>query len=372
MVMLALLPLEPAPADQSLLGELRIASADAPPQVPRSYDFSFSFAVRYATHGPVKVYSGVYEGREGDLRRAVWRSPDEDLKEGGVRIYRANLKSPPADTLWRLTVYVFFLEETAWKYAKDERGPGFKEIQITVANSAKVRVETSVATMEVLLDGSSLLTNNNGTLEVQVPIFTLHTLELHREFSKAPGTRSVLIKWADGLTDTKRNFNATGPMSFGVNYKTQYSMVVVSDFGEPWGQGWYDAGSVAEYGVQPNVPFDGVLGLLGAIHVFQEWTGDSSAHSPTARAIMDKPRQVRAVWASNSLPAILNAVTVALVIFTAFASLRLMAYQRSRKERRKDSSESSRREPDSGESPAQRAEIYWNRGTDSFVVAATS
>ncbi len=347
MVMLALLPLEPAPADQSLLGELRIASADAPLQVPRSYDFSFSFAVRYATHGPVKVYSGVYEGREGDLQRAVWRSPDEDLREGGVRTYRASLKSPPADTLWRLTVYVFFLEETAWKYAKDERGPGFREIQITVANSAKVRVETSVATMEVLVDGSSVLTNNNGTLEVQVPIFTLHALELHREFSKGPGTRSVLIKWADGLVDIKRTFNATGPMSFSANYKTQYSMIVASEFGEPWGQGWYDAGSVAEYGVQPKVPFDGLLGFLGAVHVFQEWTGDSSAHSPTARAIMDKPRQVRAVWVSDSLPAFLNAVAVVLVIFTAFASLRLVAYRRRRSEQQKDSLKLSPSELDS-------------------------
>ncbi len=346
-VLLALLPIETARADQSVLGELRIASADAPVQVPRSYDFSFSFAVRYATHGPVKVYSAVYEGREGDLQRAVWRSPDEDLKEGGVRMYRASLKSPPAETLWRLTIYVFFLEETAWKYAKDERGPGFKEIQITVANSAKVKVETSVAAMEVLVDGSSVLTNNNGTLEVQVPVFTLHTLELHREFSKGPGTRSVFIKWANGLTDTKRTFNATGPMSFSANYKTQYSLIVASEFGEPWGQGWYDAGSVAEYGVQTKVPFDGLLGFLGALHVFQEWSGDSSARSPMARAIMDRPRQVGAVWASDSLPAILNAVAVALVVFTAFASSRLAAYRRSRRKQQKDSSESSHRERDS-------------------------
>ena len=72
-------------------------------------------------------------------------------------------------------------------------------------------------------------------------------------------------------------------------YVTQYYLKVVSAYGNPQGEGWYDEQYIAVFFVTTPV-LDGV----GTRYRFLGWTGDSKASTPTATIVMDGPHVVTA------------------------------------------------------------------------------
>lgn len=81
------------------------------------------------------------------------------------------------------------------------------------------------------------------------------------------------------------------PKTVEARWRTQYFLNVDSR-GPVDGEGWYDAGSKAV--VKANSPH--VLQQDVSRLVFSSWTGDVSSTSPTLEIIMDKPKQITAVW----------------------------------------------------------------------------
>jgi uncharacterized repeat protein (TIGR02543 family) len=72
----------------------------------------------------------------------------------------------------------------------------------------------------------------------------------------------------------------------------RYYLTVVSDYGDPQGEGWYDSGSTASFSVTSPV---------GTIvrHSFTGWSGDSNANTPTATILMDESKTVIANWRTD-------------------------------------------------------------------------
>jgi hypothetical protein len=105
------------------------------------------------------------------------------------------------------------------------------------------------------------------------------------------------------------------PYTIRIQYQKQYYLKVISDYGNPQGEGWYDNGAKATFSVASPIPQAGVLGLLGGRMVFRAWTGDSSSTSVSASIWMNGPKTVTAEWSTdNTLVYVVIGAIVAVLI----------------------------------------------------------
>jgi len=81
------------------------------------------------------------------------------------------------------------------------------------------------------------------------------------------------------------------------NWKTQYHLTVNSETGNPTGEGWYDAGTIATFSV--NTP---VAGGSGVRFVFKSWMGTEGAYTgqlASSLVIMNSPITETATWTTQ-------------------------------------------------------------------------
>jgi hypothetical protein len=104
-------------------------------------------------------------------------------------------------------------------------------------------------------------------------------------------SRLVFIGWDGSVVSPAQTVTITLDTykKIVARWKTQYYLRVVSELGNPRGEGWYDAGSTAFFSV--TTP----LGFLNQ-DVFEGWTGDSQIRSASGSVIMDSPKVVIAQW----------------------------------------------------------------------------
>ena len=121
---------------------------------------------------------------------------------------------------------------------------------------------------------------------------SVHSFTVLSPLDNGSGTGYVFTSWSDGDTSTSRTISHGG--AYTANYKTQYKLLIESDYGKPEGQGWYDEGSTANISVtsveEPTTK-----------HIFTGWSGDFSGSKATASVIMDSPKTVRANWRTEYL-----------------------------------------------------------------------
>jgi uncharacterized repeat protein (TIGR02543 family) len=124
-------------------------------------------------------------------------------------------------------------------------------------------------------------------------------------------------KLNDRMLNISRTEVGTYQLSLTINqsyvvafhYTPQYYLTVISQYGNPQGEGWYDAGSIATFSVTSPVGF-----IIQ--QVFTGWSGDSTATTTTATILMDNSKTVIANWRTDytQLYAI---ITIAIVIIIA-------------------------------------------------------
>jgi len=89
----------------------------------------------------------------------------------------------------------------------------------------------------------------------------------------------------------------TGPVEETAEWEpTMYYLKVVSEYGDPYGSGWYPANSEARFGV--NTPVNHGNGTL---RVFLAWSGDIGLREPAGTLLMVKPYTVIAGWDTQYL-----------------------------------------------------------------------
>lgn len=121
-----------------------------------------------------------------------------------------------------------------------------------------------------------------------------HTFEYHSPLVVDAGKRYVWTQ-TSGLS-TAQSGTITVPSGGGTvtgYYKTQYYLTVISPYGTPGGEGWYDKDATAYATVTPLT----VSGPAGFQYVFTHWGGDASGTtSPSNPITMDAPKTAIANW----------------------------------------------------------------------------
>jgi len=99
-----------------------------------------------------------------------------------------------------------------------------------------------------------------------------------------------------------------------VRYVTQYYLQVISGYGDPEGEGWYNSGAIAFYSVTTPCGF-----LIR--HVFVSWTGDITSTEPHGSMKMTQPYAIEASWQEDYSQLVL--VSVAFAVVGAVFALRM-------------------------------------------------
>jgi hypothetical protein len=178
----------------------------------------------------------------------------------------------------------------------------------------------------VVYTGGQLLSDyfewDNGSTHMMQTTSTLESQE---------GVRYAFLAWSGGSTDLTRTITITQHGDYSALFKTQYQLKVISDLGNPQGEGWYDTGSTATFSVTSPSPSSGLFGLLGGRAIFQKWTGSSTSNSPASTITMNGPRAVQAVWIIDNSPAY---VTVAIIVAAVIVAVMVVMVKRRRSQKR--------------------------------------
>ncbi len=115
------------------------------------------------------------------------------------------------------------------------------------------------------------------------------------------GTRYVFQSWAGTGSGSYSGTNNPATVTVNeaitetVNWTTQYFLTINSDYGNPTGEGWYDAGTTAQFSVENEVTVNN-----DTKYQFTSWTGTgagaySGANNPGS-VVMNDPIQEQANW----------------------------------------------------------------------------
>lgn len=113
-------------------------------------------------------------------------------------------------------------------------------------------------------------------------------------------------------------------------YTTQYRLVLLAQYGEPIGQGWYDEGSSANISLTSEaVSMSGMLGTLAAKWSFKGWFEGASlvTASINSTIAMDRPRTLAARWEPD------YTTTVTILAVPALATTAVATVHLSRRKR---------------------------------------
>ncbi|MEM3737481.1 MAG: hypothetical protein QXJ75_05305 [Candidatus Bathyarchaeia archaeon] len=106
------------------------------------------------------------------------------------------------------------------------------------------------------------------------------------------GVRYVFEGWNDGYVASSRSLKVTSDFTYVAIYKTQYFLTVLSPYGNPRGQGWYDKDSLANFAVDPV--YYVVEGKVR--YVFNRWNVGLSPWTSENSIYMSGPTTVMADW----------------------------------------------------------------------------
>ena len=98
-----------------------------------------------------------------------------------------------------------------------------------------------------------------------------HMLSTNSPQSGGEGVRYVFASWSDGGQQTHSYAVPESDQTVTASYKTQYRLTIQSEYGNPTGEDWYDAGDDATFGVLSQQS-----GGESIRHLFLRWEGSGS------------------------------------------------------------------------------------------------
>lgn len=107
-------------------------------------------------------------------------------------------------------------------------------------------------------------------------------------------SRLVFAGWQGAVVSESPRITVTMDETKTINatWKQQFYLLIISEYGNPRGGEWYDAGSIATASVTSPVGFI-------VQQTFISWTGDVNSPSPTVTITMDSPKHMVANWAND-------------------------------------------------------------------------
>jgi len=317
---------QPAMAQSDKLGYLRV-TAQYPVQVPRSYTFQVNVTVEYAFRDYFEISAAIYQGARGIFGSALWEGQVERLIDVGEKTYNVQLTSPAEEGQWLLTGYAFFHNASSTSYFTDqERGPGFVEMSIKVADNAKLTLRTSHGNVAVSVDGARLTTDENGVLVRELKVLSLHSIEAPENVSMTDDWRAFFLSWNGTDHENPKTIVVRNDLSLTVDYQDEFRLDVVSEVAQVSGTGWYDAGKVANFSAPSLVPQQGIGGLVGIRWKFTRWSGDIGSTDHSESVVMNRPYRVVANYVTDYEQLyyfVIGAVVLIVAAVAAFFGLRI-------------------------------------------------
>jgi hypothetical protein len=134
------------------------------------------------------------------------------------------------------------------------------------------------------------------------------------------GSRLVFQGWnVDGNSTfggTSLMLEMNSPHTATTQYKQQYYLSVMTDQGNAYGQGWYDAGSTAQ--IYVSTPISTTYGVS---ILFNGWQGDVQSTSQSTTVLMDGPKTAIASWRTDSTVLYATIAVGVIALFLAGASI---------------------------------------------------
>jgi len=205
----------------------------------------------------------------------VWKTYDP-----GAKAY--NLTKPPEELQWDTGL-----------------GSDILNTHLTVQKSQAmltIRLE-NIKSADIKFQGENRKIEG-GELRLKLTTDTTYTVEMPKQIDIDSGTRAVFVKWSTGELTNVRKVALTDDLVAIASYKIQFLLTLSSERGNPQGGGWYDLGAIATFSVASSVTEGG---LFGVKYVFERWTGDSTATTPSATIRMVGPKTVTAAWTYSSV-----------------------------------------------------------------------
>jgi len=139
---------------------------------------------------------------------------------------------------------------------------------------------------------------------------SVQTSQVPQTIPGSTGTQYTFDTWEiNGIPQAGNPITVTlnEPSTAIANYTTQYYLTVNSAYGSPQGEGYYNAGSTAQFSVTTPTGFP-------IQQIFVQWQGDYAGTSPQGSITMNEPHVVNAVWSPSYLPLIAVIVVAVAVV----------------------------------------------------------
>ena len=195
---------------------------------------------------------------------------------------------------------------------------------ISVTDKAQLTI-TLPSSVTTAVDGANQ-TAGNVTISLQPG---KHTISVPETVPLTSGSQLRFDHWSDGSKLASRTDDIENDTTITGTYVTQYSLSLTDPSAS--GAGWYDEGSKATFSVPTTQPESGFFGMLGGRQTFQQWTGDSTASSPSASIQMDGPKTVGVQWSvDNTQPYIILGSIAAAVLVVIVVVIQMTKRSRAR------------------------------------------
>ena len=153
-----------------------------------------------------------------------------------------------------------------------------------------VTVVSDLSNVTVRISSFPFKTDEHGRIEVRVPMGDM-AVEAQREIVTGLGSRLVFSEWKWFTKSNPTLVRITQNTDLYLIYRKQFYLSLNSSRGSPVGGGWYDAGTLARFSIDPLIDLSN-----GTRLVFYGWTGDQESKNLQEVTTMDKPKTLCANW----------------------------------------------------------------------------
>ena len=157
--------------------------------------------------------------------------------------------------------------------------------------SSTVQLLPHVFAVDLTVDGQTHgLLQGGKILTLRFQSGSQHSFQVTGETFAANATRYIVAQYGAPFSDNG---------AFKPTVRVQYLLTLESPLGQIDGEGWYDAGSYANFTVRPTEISKGFPRLLGVAFFFDHWIDEHGNRVASGSLRMDSSHALRASWGAR-------------------------------------------------------------------------
>ncbi len=303
--------------------KVSLGTLTVPEKVLPSQKFEVNISVTYSCKERTMSNIGIY-----DFSSEMISEPRVFFLEGnGSKSFLFNFQAAPTESELKYEALLRYWYQGGWIYENKSLQQPFS---VNVTDEIRMSIILPEPDSKIKIDEMENHTDSYGVFTSTVKPGR-HLINVPREINLTKDSRLIFLRWSDGSTSNPTVAEIQGDTNLTAQYETEYYLTVRSDFGETQGEGWYPSGSTATFSVPRSVR-NSILNPFEE-NVFEKWSGDSDALTPTAQITMTSPRNVVAQWqvcqTSNIVISIIPIALIVMIIDTGILAYIVLRRRRS-------------------------------------------